>query len=519
MKLSNLIEKAELSEVFTIKDDVEIMGLAYDSRRVVAGDLYINWGSKKSDTEAYAKEAIEKGAVVIVSEVSLTAKTEVPLYQFTNTKEVLAKLSKAFYGYPTNELKVVGITGTNGKTTTAILTQHIIEYSQKKSGFIGTLYYDTGLEQKEATHTTPESLDLQKLFSEMVENGCDSVVMEVSSHALAQNRVEGVNFKTVGFTNLSQDHLDFHGDMDSYYSAKRELFLEASNQGVKMVINGDDHYGRMLIEEFGDDSNHIAYGSSERNHFRVSRIRINFDGTEFVLETRGREFLVKSPLIGRYNVMNSIAALGLATSVGCNFRESVKSLAIAPQVPGRLENVSLSAPFRVFVDYAHTPDALKSVLGAIKELDPKRIITVFGCGGDRDRTKRALMATAAEEGSDFCVLTTDNPRTEDPKQIFSDTKKGFRHERHMVISDRREAIKQAIMESRPRDVVLVAGKGHETYQEIDGIKHDFDDREICRGYIRQVIDEKAQERADKEIEHRAKDIERKIREKREAENE
>ena len=468
--------------------DLDICGLAYDSRQVVPGDLFVALRGSEVDGRRYAASAIEKGAVAVAAEGVADSAWRTPFLKVPDSRRALAELACAFHGNPSHDLRVAGVTGTNGKSTTAIIAKHLLDAAQRRSGLIGTIGNDVGDGVQAGTHTTPESLELQGLLSEMRENGCASAVMEVSSHGLDQDRVRGVRFRAAAFMNLTQDHLDFHGTMEAYFDAKRTLFEMTAEEGGLLVINGDDPYGRRLLDEFGKEARCLSFGSGFGNDLRVSNWRIGFDGTQFDLEAKGRSILVKLPLIGRFNISNALAALGLAEGCGCNFREAVRGLATCPQVPGRLENVSLDAPFRVFVDYAHTPDALTNVLAAVRGLNPRRLVTVFGCGGDRDREKRPLMAKAAEEGSDLCVLTSDNPRGEDPELILRDAARGFRSKDHLQIVDRREAIRTAILKARPHDVVVVAGKGHEDYQEIDGVKQPFNDRKICEGFVRESLD-------------------------------
>ncbi|HRQ91043.1 MAG TPA: UDP-N-acetylmuramoyl-L-alanyl-D-glutamate--2,6-diaminopimelate ligase, partial [Bacteroidia bacterium] len=337
------------------------------------------------------------------------------------------------------------------------------------------------------SHTTPESTEVQRLLREMADGGCRGAAMEVSSHGLAQHRVTGVSFDVGIFTNLTQDHLDYHRTMDEYFAAKRLLFdqmdADKSKEGLAL-INVDDAYGDRLNKLRFERLRKLTYGRGANADFQASEIRSDFNGTQFKLRFRERQFLVRIPLIGAFNVYNAVAAIASGWAIGLNLREVVSKMVDAPQVPGRLEAVGArQINYRVFVDYAHTPDALSNVLTTLRALQPARIITVFGCGGDRDTTKRAPMAAAAEEGSDLCILTSDNPRTEDPQLILTHAAKGFSRSAHEIVEDRREAIRRAILLAGERDIVLIAGKGHETYQEINGVRHDFDDRRIATGFI------------------------------------
>jgi UDP-N-acetylmuramoyl-L-alanyl-D-glutamate--2,6-diaminopimelate ligase len=391
----------------------------------------------------------------------------------------MAEAAKTFFGDPAGGMATVGITGTNGKTTTAFLLHHLLAATWKRCGLVGTVVYDTGGEQLPAERTTPESLDLQSLLARMRDEGCRGAVMEVSSHGLLQHRVRDVAFDVAVFTNLSQDHLDYHGSIEDYFAAKATLFEALVEQGgakkPAMVVNGDDPFGRRLLQRFGGKLSAVSYGMGVSCDFRATDIRSEFSGTAFTLEAKRRSFLVRMPQVGRFNVYNALAALAAGSALGINLRESIANLASAPQVPGRLQSVGERKAFKVFVDYAHTPDALENVLGTVKQLSPRRIITVFGCGGDRDRDKRTLMGRAAERLSDVVIVTSDNPRGEAPGRIIADIEKGMAGGRHRVVEDRGEAIRAAIEMAGARDIVLVAGKGHEDYQEVKGEKIPFDD--------------------------------------------
>ncbi|HXX42850.1 MAG TPA: UDP-N-acetylmuramoyl-L-alanyl-D-glutamate--2,6-diaminopimelate ligase, partial [Chthoniobacterales bacterium] len=401
-----------------------------------------------------------------------------------NTRLAMADLSAAFYGFPVRKLKLAGVTGTNGKTTTTFLIQHICENAGLRCGLIGTVRYQIGDRILPAARTTPESLDLQELLAQILNAGGRAAAMEVSSHALAQDRTRGLEWDVAVFTNLTQDHLDFHGTMENYFEAKAKLFTELGGQQKKRkpvaVVNIDDRYGEQLLARIDKKVRHVSYGMGARADFRASNYRMEFGGTSYQLDARGRSYLVRVPLIGRFNVANSMAALAAANALGIGLREAVTSLGKSPQVPGRLEMVPAKRQFRVFVDYAHTPDALLNVLKTLRELEPRRLVVVFGCGGDRDREKRPLMAQTVDLNADYAVITSDNPRKEDPEQIISEVEKGFRSNRYEKITDRAEAIAHAIGLAQPRDIVLIAGKGHETYQEFADHTIPFDDIQVAR---------------------------------------
>jgi UDP-N-acetylmuramoyl-L-alanyl-D-glutamate--2,6-diaminopimelate ligase len=390
----------------------------------------------------------------------------------------------AFYERPARRLKLAGVTGTNGKTTTTFLIKHICEKAGLRCGLIGTVRYEIGERVLPATRTTPESLDLQELLAQISNAGCKAVAMEVSSHALAQERTRGLEWNVAVFTNLTQDHLDFHGTMESYFESKTKLFTGLAEQKTKKkpvaVINIDDHYGEKLVTRFEKKVPVVTYGMGARADFRASSYRMESGGTSYQLDARGKIYLVRVPLIGRFNVANSVAALAAANALGISLREAILSLGKSPQVPGRLEAVPAKRQFQVFVDYAHTDDALLNVLKTLRELGPRKVIVVFGCGGNRDRQKRPLMGRVADQNADFSIITSDNPRKENPDTIIAEVEKGFRSDRYEKIPDRAEAITHAIALAQPHDIVLIAGKGHEAYQEFADHTVPFDDVQIAR---------------------------------------
>ncbi|MFZ4765093.1 MAG: UDP-N-acetylmuramoyl-L-alanyl-D-glutamate--2,6-diaminopimelate ligase [Roseimicrobium sp.] len=484
MKLRDIINHLD-KPVISGSLDVEVAGLAYDSRRARKGILFAALRGTQGDGHAFIPQAIADGACAIVAETAPPVDCPVTWLHVRDSRAALADLAAAFNGYPTEKMIVGGVTGTNGKTTTAFLMHHLLNHAQLRCGLLGTVVYDVGGQLRASTHTTPESVELQGLFADMAKNGCRAAAIEVSSHALEQNRVRGVAFDTAVFTNLTQDHLDFHGTMEAYFKAKTKLFaMTAANPKSKLVINCDDKWGRMLLDEHRDFPGLITYGFTVPSHYRVTSPRYELTGTTFELEHKGRALLVRTPLIGQFNVYNAIAAIVASHAMGCNLRDSVRAMANAPQIPGRMERVSQdNNKFHVFVDYAHTPDGLVNALSTARALRPSRIITVFGCGGDRDRIKRPLMAQAVEEHSDVAILTSDNPRMEDPERILDDAAKGFRRPGYQRVADRQEAIWQAIQTAKPGDIVVIAGKGHESYQDIQGVKHPFDDRKWGRSLL------------------------------------
>jgi UDP-N-acetylmuramoyl-L-alanyl-D-glutamate--2,6-diaminopimelate ligase len=494
MNLRELI--AELDKpVATGSLDTEIRALTYDSRKVGPGVAFVALRGTTADGHDYIAKAISNGAAAIIAEQAPPEEVTVPWVHVRFSRIALAQAAAALYGHPGDALKIAGVTGTNGKTTTAFLAHHLLNRGHERCGLLGTVFYDLGGQHVPATHTTPESLEIQQLLAQMRKNGCRAAAMEVSSHALDQDRVHGLDFAVGIFTNLTQDHLDYHGTMEAYFKAKAKLFEKiAAQPRGQMIINTDDLWGRKLATQFESTGRVIKFGFGVGADFRAVNVRYDLTGSSFELEMKGRALLVRLPLIGDFNVYNALGALAAVQSMGVNLRESVDHLKQAPQVPGRLERVTENSKFQVFVDYAHTPDALENVLRTLRALRPNRIITVFGCGGDRDRTKRPKMAAAAEAGSDICVLTSDNPRSEDPEQIMADAAKGFaRPKKNAMIADRKEAIHVALYGARAGDIILVAGKGHEDYQEIKGKRLPFDDRRVVRQLLERLRAARAEE--------------------------
>jgi len=401
-----------------------------------------------------------------------------------NTRAALADLAGTFFQHPDRRLKLAAVTGTNGKTTTTFLIKHICEKAGLRCGLLGTVRYEIANRVLPAVRTTPESLDVYDLLAQMLNAACKAATMEASSHALAQERVRGLEWDVAVFTNLTQDHLDFHGTMENYFEAKAKLFTGLSEQKSKThptaVINLDDRFGKQLVDRLDKKIPVITYGLGVQADFRASNYHAEFAGTSYQLDARGKSYLVRVPLIGRFNVANSMAALAAASSMGISLRDAILSLGRSPQVPGRLEAVPAKRQFQVFVDYAHTPDALLNVLKTARELSPRKLIVVFGCGGDRDKQKRPLMARVADENADYSIITSDNPRKEDPDAIIAAAEKGFRSDRYEKITDRVQAIGRAIELAQPRDIILIAGKGHEAYQEFADHTIPFDDIQVAR---------------------------------------
>ncbi len=494
MKLSELVETVKPLAVEGPLDR-EITGITYDSRRVLPGHLFVAVRGARLDGQRFVDAAIERGAAAVVSEQAGGHPTRATQIKVANARWTLAEAAAHFYHEPSEQLKVVGVTGTNGKTTTAFLVKAILEAAGLTSGLLGTVQYEIGRRVIPAARTTPESVEIQAMMSQMVRAGCRAVAMEVSSHALDQHRVTGVDFDVAVFTNLTPDHLDYHGDMETYFAAKQRLFamLGQRRKAGRAVVNADDEYGRRLIAgladfgaSLGGEEAVLTYGCSSAAMIRATDVRLSADGTYFVVHTPRGQRPISLPLVGRYNVANALAAIGVGVALGIDLPVIEHALAHFQHVAGRLELVDVRQPFRVFVDYAHTEDALRKVLTTVSEFTPGRLIVVFGCGGDRDQSKREPMGRAALELADFAVLTTDNPRTEDPLAILRQieqafVKAGANH--YQVIPDRREAIERALDLAQPGDTVLIAGKGHEMYQEFAHTTVPFSDRQVVEEYF------------------------------------
>lgn len=481
MKLEELLSKAATVKVDG-PTDRDITSLTYDSRRAKPGSLFFALKGEHANGTSFIDAAIAAGAEAIVTE-NAAIKTRATNVIVQNARNAMADLAAAFYQNPSRPLKMAGVTGTNGKTTTAFLIKHICESAQLRCGLIGTVRYEVGDRILPAARTTPESLDVHELLWQMRSAGCKACAMEVSSHALVQARVRGVEFDAAVFTNLTQDHLDYHKTMEAYFDAKSRLFSDLAAQPKKKgkaIINLDDRYGGQLVTRFSKEIPVTTYGLGVHADFRASNVRIDFHGTSYQLDVAGRSYLVRLPLIGQFNVYNSLAAVAAANALGIEVRNCVLALANATAVPGRLEAVPAQRQFRVFVDYAHTDDALLNVIKTCRELNPARLIVVFGCGGNRDKTKRPRMGAVVDQNADYAIVTSDNPRKEDPLAIIEDIKPGMRRGSYEVIVDRREAIFRAVEMAQPRDIILIAGKGHENYQEFADRTVPFDDVAVAR---------------------------------------
>jgi len=446
MQLKTLLSATAVRQVIGTLDRT-VENIAYDSRRVQRNGMFVALRGEKSDGHEFIGQAIEKGASVIVAERE-EQNPRATCLVVENTRTALADFAETFYGHPGRKLKLAAVTGTNGKTTTTFLIKHICENAGLRCGLIGTVRYEIGERVLPAIRTTPESLDLQELLAQIVNAGCQAAVMEVSSHALAQDRPRGLEWNVAVFTNLTQDHLDFHGTMKSYFESKMKLFTGLGSQKKKRkpvaIVNIDDRYGEQLLNKIDKRIPAITYGMGMRAEFRASNYRVESSGTSYQLDARGKSYLVRVPLIGRFNVTNSVAALAAANALGINLRDALKTL---------------------------------------RELEPHRLIAVFGCGGNRDRQKRPLMAEIVDRHADYAIITSDNPRKENPDTIVAEIETGFRSTHYEKVVDRTRAINRAIELARPHDIVLIAGKGHENYQEFADHTIPFDDIQVARRAI------------------------------------
>jgi UDP-N-acetylmuramoyl-L-alanyl-D-glutamate--2,6-diaminopimelate ligase len=484
-------------EILELRGDASlpVHAITDDSRAVTAGSLFVAVKGERVDGHRFVEQAIKAGAVAVVAQAAV-ASGPLPFVQVADSRKALGLLGSRFHGDPSARLKMIGVTGTNGKTTTTYLCKSLLEGIGRRVGLIGTVGCQIGQETLPASHTTPGALDLQALLMKMVEGGLTDAVMEVSSHALALDRTAGCEYDVAVFTNLTQDHLDFHHTMDEYFEAKLRLFTGLAGgqkAGKRAIVNLDDPRGGAIraacpVPVWG-------YAIKNQADLKAERVRLSLAGTAFTAATPAGSFVVESRLVGEHNVYNLLGAIGVALHSGATSNQVCEAAAQITNVPGRFERVSSGQDFTVVVDYAHTEDALLRLLTAAQTLKTGRIITVFGCGGDRDRGKRPKMGRAAVEYSDVVILTSDNPRTEDPLAILHEVEIGVRealerrnHVQYHMVPDRREAIGAAIHEARRDDMVLIAGKGHEDYQIIGTRKFHFDDREVAREAIQQLQD-------------------------------
>jgi UDP-N-acetylmuramoyl-L-alanyl-D-glutamate--2,6-diaminopimelate ligase len=478
VKTENIFE--HLTDVIETKGPIpETIGsISYDSRKVSKSGLFVAISGFTQDGHDFINDAINKGATVIIGEKELDFDNAAYI-RVKDSRIALAQLSALFYGFPGKELKVIGVTGTNGKTTTTYLIKAILEHSGYKTGVIGTIGNYIDKQVLPAERTTPESLELNNLFSKMLTHNVEYVVMEVSSHSLKLHRVEGIDFDIGIFTNLTQDHLDFHKTLEDYYNSKRKLF----EMSKKAIVNIDDEYGIRLVNEVKVPV--FTFGIHHEADLRAENISIKAKGVAYELIYKDNRIPVFYGVPGEFSVYNSMAAIGAGLTVGLDLEHIVKAVEKVEGVSGRFEPVKGSRQFTVIVDYAHTPDGLENVLKTIRNFCTGRIITVFGCGGDRDRQKRPMMGNIAAKLSDYVIVTSDNPRTEETEKIIQDIEQGILTSNYEKIIDRKRAIGRAIDMAQKGDVVLIAGKGHENYQILRDKTIPFDDKEIAAEFLRE----------------------------------
>jgi len=465
-----------------------VKGISYDSRRVAPGSVFVALHGLVADGNAFVPQAVARGAMAVVSDADARPDVPVPWVRVLDARAALAAIADVFFGHPSHDMTVVGITGTNGKTTTAYLLSAIVEQAGIKCGLAGTILYRIGEEERPALRTTPEASDMQQLLREMVDRECRACVMEVSSHALALRRADGIRFRAGVFTNLTRDHLDFHGDMDAYFRSKRRLFDLMPDDGVA-IVNVDDPRGRSLLDV---PRRIVSYAIDRAADVTPGSVSFSLQGLEFQANTPSGPVAVRSRLVGRPNVYNILAATATAVALDLPMDAVERGLGSLSGVPGRFEIVSTGADaITVVVDYAHTDDALKNLLETARPLASRRLITVFGCGGDRDRSKRPLMGAVVARLSDVVVITSDNPRSEEPERIIEDILRGIQpagergrgggqRASPLKIVERRQAIERAIALAEPGDMVLIAGKGHERTQVIGERVLPFDDAAVAR---------------------------------------
>jgi UDP-N-acetylmuramoyl-L-alanyl-D-glutamate--2,6-diaminopimelate ligase len=487
------LELLEGAEVLARSGNPNVGGLEHDSRRVKPADVFVALRGQSSDGNKFIDQAIAAGAVAIVTDsAGEKPRPGVAWAQVTHGRRALARLSANFYRKPAERLTITGITGTNGKSTTAFLLESILIASGRKTALIGTIEYHVAGNILPASHTTPEALELNRLLAEALRQGAQEAVMEVSSHALEQQRVYGIPFDTAVFTNLSRDHLDYHNTMEAYFASKQMLFEGCGTEAPRAaVINLDDEFGARLVAFSKKRSAVVCTYGWTQGDIHAQKVEISSRGTRFDLVTPTFTLPVFSPLIGKVNVYNILAAASAALLRQCDSSSVAQGVASLARVPGRFESVDCQQPFTLVVDYAHTDDALRNLTALAREFvqqaGPKgRVITVFGCGGDRDRAKRPLMGEAAGRGSDLVVLTSDNPRSEDPLAIMNDAMVGLQRSgaKYKMEPDRKAAIALAVQQASPGDIVLIAGKGHEQVQVTRGGAVPFDDVEVARKILR-----------------------------------
>lgn len=487
MLVSELLNNVSVVQVVGKPESIDVKNITIDSRKVKPGYIFIAVKGFKSDGHKFIPQAVSNGASVIVLENNdvaleyLFQKNDIVKILVKSSRKALAEISNALYNFPSKKINLIGITGTKGKTTTSYFIKNIFDYSGIKSGLIGTNKNIIDKVEIPTKLTTPEANTINNLLNQMVSKQCTDCVMEVSSHSLMLGRVDGLDFDIGVFTNITSDHLDFHSNFENYLSAKK-IFFDNLKQGAKIIFNNDDPNSDKLLSETKAEK--ISYSFNNSADIKIENVSYNLDGTKFKLVYNNKTYDVETSLIGMFNAYNATAAFGATVYSGVKVEDVIDGIKNTPQVPGRFEVIG-SQNKKVIIDYSHTADSLNQALHAVKHIvnDTRPIYTVFGCGGDRDKTKRPVMGKIAEDLSSFVYITSDNPRTEDPYQIIDQIVAGFEHNNYKIIEDREEAIKSAIENSEDNAVILIAGKGHENYQEINGIRNYFSDKETAEKYL------------------------------------
>lgn len=489
MKLIEILNNLKAIQVAGNAESKEISKITIDSRDVQPGSIFVAIKGQIADGHKFIQESINRGASAIVLEND----NEIPEQIFSHagcvkilvddSKKALALISKIFFRDPSSELLLTAITGTKGKTTTGFYVKNIFDHAGLKSGLIGTIANYIGDKEVKTMLTTPQSHTINELLRQMVSAECQACAMEVSSHSLALNRVDELNFASAIFTNITSDHMDYHKTFEHYFNSKKILFSKLC-PGARAIYNLDDENSLKIVA--GSKADKFSYGTSSKADFRISNVDYNLEGTSFEINYDTNRYHVTTSLIGKFNAYNATAAFANSVLLGVSPETAVEGIINAPQVPGRFEVISYKER-KVIVDYSHTSDSLSQALKAIHHIvnDAKPIVTVFGCGGDRDKTKRPVMGEIAASMSDFAFVTSDNPRTEDPEIIIDDVVAGIKTKNFKRIANREEAIRTAIFESDPASIILIAGKGHETYQEINGVRTHFSDKEIAEKYLKE----------------------------------
>lgn len=477
IQLEEALQGVELAEVSGRIDGV-ISSVVCDSRRVTPGALFVALPGAQTDGSNFIEEALRRGAVAVLTQTPCAFGGQVPCLQAGNARRAMAQIAAALYRHPADRLCTVGITGTNGKTTVSFMMREILKAAGRRPGLVGTVRYEIGERMLPASRTTPESPDLQEMMAQMERCGCDSVVMEVSSHALEQHRVDGILYDVAVFTNLTQDHLDYHGTMDEYFQAKARMFHRVRGHAV---VCGDDSWGGRLLQQTASLAGSLSFGFGPGMDVRGMDPKVDAEGSRMRVETPWGPCDIRLRMIGRFNLANALAATAAAGALGISPQCTADALAGLATVPGRLEAVPNRRRKRVFIDYAHTDDALSNVLQALREITPGRLVVVFGCGGNRDTAKRRLMGAVASRLADYSIITNDNPRNEIPEKIVADIATGFDSPRKFeTVLDRKAAIERGIDLIGKKDTLLIAGKGHEAYQEISGAIIPFNDLHTAR---------------------------------------